>query len=239
MSLLQTFLPEHQFSEQHHIRVNAPPARVLDMASQLDVKDFPVARLFLHLRAIPARIAVALGRPSARRIDAGFGLHDFTALGRNGDHEFALGLVGRFWEAAGGLIHVEASAFHTFCAPDIAKLVMTFVAEPVGTGTLLTTRTCVHCCSTKGAPALHALLDTGPRAKRADPPDDAAADQAACRGRSRAAYTSRITSVPALPASTLCGTPAGTTYSSPRETVTASSPMRRRSSPSITSRPSA
>lgn len=148
MSLLQTFLPEHQFSEQHHIRVNAPPARVLDLASQLDVKDFPVARLFLHLRAIPARIAVALGRPSARRIDAGFGLHDFTVLGRNGDHEFALGLVGRFWEAAGGLIHVEASAFHTFCAPDIAKLVMTFVAEPVGIGTLLTTRTCVHCCST-------------------------------------------------------------------------------------------
>ena len=148
MSLLQTFLPEHQFSEQHHIRVNACPARVLDMVSQLDVTDFPVARLFLHLRAIPARIAAALGRPSARRIDAGFGLHDFTVLGRDGNQEFAVGLVGRFWEAAGGLIRVEASAFRAFSDPDVAKLVMTFVALADGAGTLLTTRTCVHCSST-------------------------------------------------------------------------------------------
>lgn len=148
MSLLHTFLPEHQFSERHHIRVNASPARVLDMASQLHVTDFPVARLLLYPRAIPARIAAALGKPSARRIDARFGLHDFTVLGRDGDQEFALGLVGRFWESAGGLIHVEASAFRTFSEPDIAKLVMTFVARPEGADTLLTTRTCVHCSST-------------------------------------------------------------------------------------------
>ncbi|WP_316664208.1 hypothetical protein [Ralstonia psammae] len=148
MSLLRTFLPEHQFSEQHHIRVNAPPARVLDMVSQLDINDFPLARLFLRLRAIPARIAAVVGKPSARRIDAGFGLHDFTVLGRDGDREFALGLVGRFWESAGGLIRVEAGAFRTFSEPDIAKLVMTFVAEPDGADTLLTTRTCVHCAGT-------------------------------------------------------------------------------------------
>ena len=148
MSLLHTFLPEHQFSEQHHIRVNAPPARVLDMVSQLDINDFPLARRFLRLRAIPARIAAVVGKPSARRIDAGFGLHDFTVLGRDGDREFALGLVGRFWESAGGLIRVEAGAFRTFSEPDIAKLVMTFVAEPDGADTLLTTRTCVHCAGT-------------------------------------------------------------------------------------------
>ncbi|WP_433866348.1 hypothetical protein [Ralstonia wenshanensis] len=148
MSLLHTFLPEHQFSEQHRIRVNAAPGRVLDMVSQLDVTDFPLARMFLHLRAIPARIAAAMGRPNARRIDAGFGLHDFTVLGRDGDREFALGLVGRFWEAAGGLVRVEASAFRAFSEPNIAKLVMTFVAEPDGAGTLLTTRTCVHCSDT-------------------------------------------------------------------------------------------
>ena len=148
MSLLHTFLPEHQFSEQHRIRVNAAPGRVLDMVSQLDVTDFPLARMFLHLRAIPARIAAAMGRPNARRIDAGFGLHDFTVLGRDGDREFALGLVGRFWEAAGGLVRVEASAFRAFSESNIAKLVMTFVAEPDGAGTLLTTRTCVHCSDT-------------------------------------------------------------------------------------------
>lgn len=145
MSLLHTFLPEHQFSEQHHIRIDAAPGRVLDMVSRLDVSDFPLAKLFLHLRALPARIAAAAGKPSARRIDAGFGLHDFTVLGRDGDREFALGLVGRFWQSAGGLIRVEADAFRAFSEPEVAKLVMTFVAEPLGAGTLLTTRTCVHC----------------------------------------------------------------------------------------------
>lgn len=145
MSLLHAFLPEHQFSEQHHIRIDAAPDRVLDMVSRLDIHDFPLAQLFLSLRAIPARIAAAVGKPSARRIDAGFGLSSFIALGRDGDREFALGLVGRFWQSAGGLIDVEASAFRAFSEPEIAKLVMTFVAEPDGAGTLLTTRTCVHC----------------------------------------------------------------------------------------------
>ena len=33
MSLLRTFLPEHQFSEQHQIRIDAAPEHVLDMVS--------------------------------------------------------------------------------------------------------------------------------------------------------------------------------------------------------------
>lgn len=147
MSLLQTFLPEHQFSEQHQIRIDAAPGRVLDMISRLDVGDFPLAKLFLHLRAVPARIAAMMGKEvGPRRVDADFGLHDFTLLGRDTDHELAFGLVGRFWEPAGGLVRVEASAFRAFAAPEVAKLVMTFVAEPDGrSGTRLTTRTSVHC----------------------------------------------------------------------------------------------
>ncbi|MFP3890470.1 hypothetical protein [uncultured Ralstonia sp.] len=145
MSLLRTFLPEHQFSEQHQIRIAAAPGRVLDVVPQLDVHDFPLAKLFLRLRAVPAQVAALMGRQATRRIDAGFGLHDFTALGRDGDREFALGLVGRFWEPAGGLIRVEANDFRSFTAPGVAKLVMTFVAEPREAGTLLTTRTDIFC----------------------------------------------------------------------------------------------
>ena len=146
MSLLHSFLPEHQFSERHQIHIDAPPGRVLDMIPQLDVSDFPLAKLFLHLRAVPARLAALAGRHSERRVDAAFGLHDFTALGRDGDRELALGLVGKFWEPAGGLVHVEAGDFRTFATPGVLKLVMTFVTQPDGAnGTLLTTRTCVHC----------------------------------------------------------------------------------------------
>ncbi|AQW29662.1 hypothetical protein ACKZDW_19710 [Ralstonia syzygii subsp. celebesensis] len=147
MSLLDTFLPQHQFSEMHRIRIAAPPGRVLDLVPRLDVADFPLAKLFLHLRALPARVAAFAGAETgARRVDATFGLHDFTVLGRDGDRECAFGLVGRFWEPTGGLIRVAADDFHGFSEPGVAKLVMTFVAEPCdGAGTLLTTRTCVHC----------------------------------------------------------------------------------------------
>lgn len=147
MSLLQTFLPEHQFSEQHQIGIDAAPGRVLDMVSRVDVGDLPLAKLFLRLRAVPARVAAMMGKGvGTRRVDAGFGLHEFIPLGRNADRELAFGLVGQFWEPAGGLVCVEASAFRAFSDPEVAKLVMTFVAEPDGRGgTRLTTRTCVHC----------------------------------------------------------------------------------------------
>jgi len=145
-SLLHRFLPEHQFSEQHQIRIDAAPGRVLDMVSRLDISDFPLAKLFLHLRAVPARLAALAGKHSERRVDAGFGLHDFIKLGRDGDRELALGLVGKFWEPDGGLVDVQASEFRTFSAAGVLKLVMTFVTQPDGAGgTQLTTRTCVHC----------------------------------------------------------------------------------------------
>ena len=146
MSLLDTFLPRHQFSEMHRIRIAAAPGRVLDVVPQLDVADFPLAKLFLHLRALPARVAAWAGaNTSARRVDATFGLHDFTVLGRDGDRECAFGLVGRFWEPTGGLIRVAADVFRGFSEPGVAMLFMTFIAEPDDAGTLLTTRTCVHC----------------------------------------------------------------------------------------------
>nr|CUV33007.1 conserved protein of unknown function [Ralstonia solanacearum] len=66
-------------------------------------------------------------------------------LGRDGDRECAFGLIGRFWEPTGGLIRVAADDFRGFSEPGVAKLVMTFIAEPDDAGTLLTTRTCVHC----------------------------------------------------------------------------------------------
>ncbi|MDB0513753.1 hypothetical protein LBW60_10425 [Ralstonia solanacearum] len=147
MSLLDTCLPRHQFSEHHQIRIAAPPGRVLDVIPRLNTADFPLVKLFLQLRALPARVAAFAGvETGTRRIDATFGLHDFTVLGRDGDRECAFGLVGRFWEPAGGLIRVAADDFPGFSEPGVAKLVMTFIAEAGdGGGTVLTTRTCVHC----------------------------------------------------------------------------------------------
>lgn len=146
MELLNRFLPHYQFAEEHSRFIPASPARVLDVVSQPDVVDDPVARKLIALRELPNRLAGALGFASNLKDRAAFGLANFTPLGRDGDRELAFGLAGRFWQSDYGLVEVaDAQAFAALDTLGIAKLVMNFTAEPEGAGTRLTTRTRVYC----------------------------------------------------------------------------------------------
>lgn len=149
MSLLQRYLPRHDFAETHHITIAAPPAAVLDAVARADLSDDPLVRTLLQLRGLPLRLRQRLGASPAPAQDVwgGFGLHRFTPLGRDGDREIAWGLAGRFWEASGGLVSLPgAEAFERFNQPGHAKLVMTYIAEPQPDGrTRLTTITRVAC----------------------------------------------------------------------------------------------
>ncbi len=118
---------------------------MLDVIPRLNTADFPLVKLFLQLRALPARVAAFAALKPDAGIDATFGLHDFTVLGRDGDRECAFGLVGG--SGSRRRPHpVAADDFPGFSEPGVAKLVMTFIAEAGdGGGTVLTTRTCVHC----------------------------------------------------------------------------------------------
>lgn len=149
MSLLERYLPRHDFSETHSIRIAAPPAAVLDAVAQADLTDDPLVRTLLQLRGLPQRLRRRLNPQTAvtgEDVWTGFGLHRFTPLGRDADREIAWGLVGRFWQASGGLVAVaNAQAFEHFNQPGLAKLVMTWIAQPQAGGTLLTTITRVAC----------------------------------------------------------------------------------------------
>jgi len=148
MSLLQRYLPRHDFAETHHLTMAAPPAAVLDAVARADLSDDPLVRALLQLRGLPLRLRQRFGpRPNpAPDVWGGFGLHRFTPLGRDGDREIAWGLAGRFWQASGGLVHLpDAAAFENFNQPGHAKLVMTYIAEPQPGGTRLTTITRVAC----------------------------------------------------------------------------------------------
>lgn len=149
MSLLQRYLPRHDFAETHHITIAAPPAAVLDAVARADLSDDPLVRTLLQLRGLPLRLRQCLGASPAPAQDVwgGFGLHRFTPLGRDGHREIAWGLAGRFWEASGGLVSLPgAEAFERFSQPGHAKLVMTYIAEPQPDGrTRLTTITRVAC----------------------------------------------------------------------------------------------
>lgn len=145
-SLIERFLPEHQFSERHEIRVAAVPERVLDAVSTLSLRDDPVCRALLAVRVAPGRLLAAFGAARAADPGRGFSLADFTPLGRIPGQEVAWGLAGRFWRADGGLQRVpDAGAFAADPMPGRAKLVWSFRVEPVPGGTRLVTRTCVHC----------------------------------------------------------------------------------------------
>jgi len=146
MSLLQRFLPDFQFSESHDITIQAPPAAVLDAALKVDLSDDPLVATLLKMRGWPGRIRSAFGAPM--RVDTwnGFGLTNFVPLGRDADREVAFGLIGQFWQSAGGLVAVASpDAFAGYCEPGVAKLVMNFSVEPQGSATRLVTNTRVHC----------------------------------------------------------------------------------------------
>ena len=148
MSLLARYLPRHDFSETHSIRIAAPPAAVLDAVARADLTDDPLVRTLLRLRGLPLRLRRRLSPQPVAGEDVwtGFGLHRFTPLGRDADQEIAYGLTGRFWEATGGLVAVaDAQAFEHFNQPGAAKLVMTWIAQPQAGGTQLTTITRVAC----------------------------------------------------------------------------------------------
>lgn len=146
MALMTRYLPRFQFSEAHSCHVPATPTRVLDAAGRPDVVDDPLARQLIALRELPDRLAGRLGFASSLQHRAAFSLADFTPLGRDGDHELAFGLAGRFWRADYGLAPLaDARAFAALDPAGLAKLVLHFTAEPEGAGTRLTTRTRIWC----------------------------------------------------------------------------------------------
>lgn len=146
MELMTRYLPRYQFAEEHSLHVPASPSRVLDMANRPEVVDDPVARQLIALRELPNRLAGRLGFASALQDRPAFSLAEFTPLGRDGEHELAFGLAGRFWQSDYGLVPLaDASAFAALDAAGLAKLVLNFTAQPEGRGTRLTTRTRIWC----------------------------------------------------------------------------------------------
>ncbi|MCJ0764212.1 hypothetical protein [Variovorax terrae] len=143
MALIDSYLPHYQFAERHAIEVPVPPAQVLDAIAPALLASDPLARFFIALRELPARLLARLGGRS-RLPKRAFSPADLVALGRDGDREIAFGLAGCFWQADYGLVHLpDAQAFRD--RNDQPRLVMNFTASPRGAGCWLETQTRVHC----------------------------------------------------------------------------------------------
>lgn len=147
MTLIDQLLPRYQFSEKHQLLTRATPAALLDAALRPEISEDPWTRRFIQLRELPNRVWGALGGRSGLQRQPAFGIHNFTPLGREGDQEVAIGLVGKFWQADYGQAPIaDATAFTQFAEPGVAKLVLNFSTEATGDDTTwLRTETRVFC----------------------------------------------------------------------------------------------
>jgi hypothetical protein len=147
MTLIDQLLPRFQFHEKHQLLTLAAPATLLDAARLPQVTDDPWMRRCIQLRELPDRLWGTLGGHSGLQQQPAFGMHNFTLLGRDGDREIALGLVGKFWQADYGQTPIASTdAFAEFTQPGVAKLVLNFSTEATDDGhTWLRTETRVFC----------------------------------------------------------------------------------------------
>ncbi|WP_306301747.1 hypothetical protein [Komagataeibacter kakiaceti] len=128
MTILDDVLPRFTFRERHAITIAAPADRILACVRHYRAREDPLVRTAIRLRETPARL---LGRSCRPPLD----LDDFTPLGRAGDNELAMGLIGKFWKADYGLLPVTCAASFMACRrDDVCKLAMGFHVHPAPGG---------------------------------------------------------------------------------------------------------
>jgi hypothetical protein len=145
MSLMEKFLPRHQFSARHQTTIRCRPGELLDIIQNYQPPKDRLSEVAMRARQLPAKLMHWVA-PSRHAPPLPFTRASFTPLGREGDREIVGGLVGKFWRPDFGLLVINGpSEFLASNPPRTAKLVIGFVAEAVGDDTLLTTETRVYC----------------------------------------------------------------------------------------------
>lgn len=137
MRLLDDFLPDYEFSEQHQLGIHAPSERIDRAVRTVSLTDMPLARVLWAVRR--------LGRPygDAARPFVDGALENAVVLDDVPGEGIVLGLTGQFWRLRGGDKGIRARTAEEFLAytrPDACKAVIDFRIGP----SLLSTETRVH-----------------------------------------------------------------------------------------------
>jgi hypothetical protein len=145
--LIDEFMPVYDVSEYHEIRIRGPIGRVYDSLRTTDLGASFTVRLLLRLRALPDLFSRKRRRRESRIDFDSLLKNGFVLLGENQPNEIAVGLVGRFWTAAGGTCRLSsADEFRSFEQSGYAKAVWNFsLVEEGGDATRLATETRVRC----------------------------------------------------------------------------------------------
>ena len=126
--LLDSFIPDYDVVERHHITIAAPPDVVLSTACQLDLNRHPLVRLIVAARQFFLR---AEPDPTARPT----GLLEYTRSIGWGDlafvpgREVVLGAITRPWEPNVVFQPLKPDVFRTFNEPGFVKIAWTLRAD--------------------------------------------------------------------------------------------------------------
>jgi hypothetical protein len=134
---LDRVLPEYDHGHRHQIVVEATGDETYRAIRSTDLTASPIVRVLIALRGLG-------GRPLTvdALIDRGFLL-----LADDPPGELVLGVVGKFWLPAGGVMRLTAADFADFATPGYAKAVWSFETESANGRTLLATETRILCTS--------------------------------------------------------------------------------------------
>jgi hypothetical protein len=144
---MDAWMPDAPFSEFHALDVAAPPERAWPAVRALDLGRSPLVRTLFALRSLPALLT---GQPKRGErvlattmdtlLDSGFVL-----LQEAPPREIVLGLAGRFWTPAGGVVRIAPDEFRTFRRPGMAVAAWNFTVQPTPGGCRVATETRVRC----------------------------------------------------------------------------------------------
>jgi hypothetical protein len=148
-------MPRWDARSRHHVEIQAEPAAVYHALLTIDFGRNPILRVFMAVRLLPALIftprqawkrwqgarAARLQGPMGHLLSGAF-----IQLEASPPTELILGLTGRFWTPAGGLVPTDPATFRDPVPPGLARATWNFQLQAVHPSrTLLGTETRVLC----------------------------------------------------------------------------------------------
>ena len=133
--LIDSFLPEYDFSETHDIKIRATAENVFRASTEVDLCESAIVRWLFRLRGLPTEKMTLRELRKTR----------FEILGERENQELLLGLVGRFWTPTGNLQKINSNNFREFNEKGFAKAAWNFSLDEAAGETCLTTETRIKC----------------------------------------------------------------------------------------------
>ena len=128
--LLDSFMPNYEVLERHHIKVAAPAALTFAAAREQDLLGLPLIRLIFKTREVVLG-AEPPDRSQPRALLAAVQALGWGVLAERPDREIVMGAVTRPWEADVTFRAIPPAEFASFSEPGFVKIVWTLRADPI------------------------------------------------------------------------------------------------------------